>query len=183
MDLGLKDRVYIVTGATRGLGNAAARELVADGAKVLVADVDESRVVDLERRHGIVPVDPGDVVGTECDVYAPCAVGSVLSETTIPRLRCPIVAGAANAQLATPQDAERLRAGGILYAPDFVINSGGALHLIGIELLGWDQATLRARVEGIGPTLREIYRHADAEGTTTEAAAEAIARARLGGLP
>jgi leucine dehydrogenase len=178
----LAERTVLVQGAG-GVGRVLVDLLVSDGAKVLVADVDPARVVELERRYGIVPVDPADVVGTECDVYAPCAVGEVLSETTIPRLRCPVVAGAANAQLATPEDAQRLRAAGILYAPDFVINSGGALHLIGIEMLGWDRETLRARVEGIGPTLREIYRHADAEGTTTEAAAEAIARARLESVP
>jgi leucine dehydrogenase len=174
----LAGRTVLVQGAG-GVGRVLVELLLRDGAKVLVADVDPERVVELDRRYGIVPVDPADVVGTECDVYAPCAVGSVLSEATIPRLRCPIVAGAANAQLATLEDAERLRAAGILYAPDFVINSGGALHLIGVELLGWDQETLRTRVDGIGPTLLEIYRHADEEHSTTEAAAEAIARHRL----
>jgi leucine dehydrogenase len=174
----LTGRTVLVEGAG-GVGRVLVELLVHDGAKVLVADVDPARVTALDRQHGIVPVDPADVVGAECDVYAPCAVGSVLSAASIPQFRCPVVAGAANAQLATPEDAERLRAAGILYAPDFVINSGGALHLIGIELLGWDQATVRARVEGIGPTLREIYRHADVEGSTTEAAAEAIARRRL----
>jgi leucine dehydrogenase len=178
----LTGRTVLVQGAG-GVGQVLVDLLVGAGAKVLVADVDPTRVADLERRHGVIPVEPSEVVGTECDVYAPCAVGSVLSAETVPRLRCPIVAGAANAQLATRQDAERLLAAGILYAPDFVINSGGALHLIGMELLGWDHATLRPRVEGIGATLREIYRHADAEGTTTEAAAEAIARARLATAP
>ena len=104
----------------------------------------------------------------------------MLSAATIPALRCPVVAGAANNQLAEPADAERLRDAGVLYAPDFVINSGGALHLIGTEMLGWNAATLSTRVAGIGATLTEIYRHADEQGTTTEAAAEAIARARLG---
>jgi len=176
----LTGRTVLVQGAG-GVGRVLVDLLVRDGAKVLVADIDPQRVVELEHRYGVVPVDAADVVGTDCDVYAPCAVGSVLSAASIPRLRCPVVAGAANAQLAEPDDAERLRAAGILYAPDFVINSGGALHLIGIELLGWNEATLRARVAAIGPTLLEIYRHADAEARTTEAAAEAIARARLTG--
>ena len=103
------------------------------------------------------------------------------SFTRIPALRCRVVAGAANNQLAEPADAHRIRDAGILYAPDFVINSGGALHLIGTEMLGWDAATLAGRLAGIGATLREIYRHAHQEGSTTEAAAEAIARERLAG--
>jgi leucine dehydrogenase len=178
----LAGRSVLVQGAG-GVGGALVKLLVADGAKVLVADVAADRVRDLERRHGIDPVDPADVVGTACDVYAPCATGAVLTAATIPALRCGVVAGAANNQLGEPADAERLRAAGILYAPDFVINSGGALHLIGTEMLGWDAATLAERVAGIGATLTEIYRHADDEGSTTEDAAEAIARARLSAAP
>lgn len=178
----LADRSVLVQGAG-GVGAGLVELLVRDGAKVLVADVAVDRVRELERRHGVVPVDPADVVGTACDVYAPCATGAVLSGTTIPALRCRVVAGAANNQLAEPADAERLRAAGVLYAPDFVINSGGALHLIGTEMLGWDAATLAGRVAGIGATLTEIYQHADERHSTTEAAAEAIARARLGATP
>ncbi|HZB51802.1 MAG TPA: Glu/Leu/Phe/Val dehydrogenase dimerization domain-containing protein [Mycobacteriales bacterium] len=178
----LAGRSVLVQGAG-GVGRALVELLVADGAKVLVADVAADRVRELEHRHGIDPVDPADVVGTACDVYAPCATGAVLTAQSIPALRCTVVAGAANNQLGEPADAERLRAAGILYAPDFVINSGGALHLIGTEMLGWDAATLAARVAGIGDTLTEIYRHADGERTTTAAAAEAIARARLSAAP
>jgi leucine dehydrogenase len=178
----LAGRTVLVQGAG-GVGSVLVELLVRDGAKVLVADVAMDRVRDLERRHGVDPVDPAEVVGTACDVYAPCATGAVLTAATIPGLRCPVVAGAANNQLGEPADAERLRAAGILYAPDFVINSGGALHLIGTEMLGWDADTLAARVAGIGTTLTEVYQHADEAGTTTEAAAEAIARARLSAAP
>ena len=178
----LAGRTVLVQGAG-GVGSVLVELLVRDGAKVLVADVAVDRVRDLERRHGVDPLDPAEVVGTTCDVYAPCATGAVLTAATIPALRCPVVAGAANNQLGEPADAERLRAAGILYAPDFVINSGGALHLIGTEMLGWDAGTLAARVAGIGTTLTEVYQHADEEGTTTEAAAEAIARARLSAAP
>ena len=174
----LAGRTVLVQGAG-GVGAALVELLARDGAKVLVADLAADRVAALERRHGALPVDPAEVAGTECDVYAPCATGAVLSAATIPRLRCRVVAGAANNQLAEPADAERLRAAGVLYAPDFVINSGGALHLIGTEMLGWDAATLAARVAGIGATLTEIYQHADEQGTATEVAAEAIARRRL----
>ncbi len=178
----LAGRSVLVQGAG-GVGGALVELLVADGAKVLVADVATERVRELERRHGIDPVDPAEVVGIACDVYAPCATGATLTAQTIPALRCTVVAGAANNQLGEPADAERLRAAGILYAPDFVINSGGALHLIGIEMLGWDAATVAARIAGIGDTLTEIYRHAEIRGGTTEASAEAIARSRLSAAP
>lgn len=176
-DLG--GRTVLVQGVG-GVGSLLVGLLAEDGAKVLVADVDPRRVSELQDEYGAVPVEPTEVIGTECDVFAPCATGAVLSARTVPLLRCRIVAGAANNQLATPEDAERLRHAGVLYAPDFVINSGGALHLIGLELCGWDDPTLADRLAGIGTTLAEIYRHADAEQITTEAAAEAVARARLG---
>ncbi|HEX5497241.1 MAG TPA: Glu/Leu/Phe/Val dehydrogenase dimerization domain-containing protein [Mycobacteriales bacterium] len=178
----LGGRTVLVQGAG-GVGGALAGLLAETGAKVMVADLDAGRVADLQHRHGVIPVDPAEVVGTECDVYAPCATGSVLAADTIPALRCRVVAGAANNQLATAADAERLEAADILYAPDFVINSGGALHLIGLELCGWDTSTLSARLAGIGTTLTEIYRHARAVGITTEAAAEAVARSRLDAAP
>lgn len=175
-------RTVLVQGAG-GVGGALVDLLVQDGAKVMVADVDARRVRRLQEKYGVVVVDPTEVIGVECDVYAPCATGSVLTAQTVPALRCRVVAGAANNQLGTPEDAERLRAAGILYAPDFVINSGGALHLIGLELCGWDDDTLATRLEGIGSTLTEIYRHAEAENITTHAAAEAVVRARLGSAP
>src|SRR3712207_4230579 len=79
--------------------------------------------------------------------------GGVLDATTIPRLSCSAVAGAANNQLGEREDADRLRDTGILWAPDFVINSGGVLHGVGLELLGWTPDELTRRLEGIGTTL------------------------------
>ena len=124
-------------------------------------------------------VDAEAVIGTECDVYAPCATGGVLSAATIPRLRCRAVAGAANNQLAEPHDAELLAERGILYAPDFVINAGGVLHLAGYETLRWTEEQMAARLAGIGDTLLEVYDAADREGITTDAAANRLARSRL----
>jgi leucine dehydrogenase len=98
----------------------------------------------------------------------------------VPRLRCRVVAGSANNQLAEPADAERLREAGILYAPDYVINAGGVIYAWGTESLGWDRRQVEARLAGIADSLAEIYARAEAEGITTDAAAEALARARLG---
>jgi leucine dehydrogenase len=165
----------ILVQGTGHVGAKLTRLLLDAGAVVLVSDVDEERA----RATGAELVAPDDALELECDVYAPCALGATLNADSIPKLRCRIVAGAANNQLATPEDGERLRAAGILYAPDFVINAGGALHGIGLEQLGWDEAELDRRVEGIGETLTRIFETADAEGITTDEAAERLAAARL----
>jgi leucine dehydrogenase len=126
-----------------------------------------------------VTVPPDAALETECDVYAPCALGATLNADSIPMLRCRVVAGGANNQLATAEDGERLRARNILYAPDYVINGGGALHGIGLEHLGWDADRLEREVAAIGDTLGRIYTDADAEGIPTNEAAERLAAERL----
>jgi len=167
-------RTVLVQG-TGSVGAKLARLLLDAGAVVLVSDVDEERA----RATGGNPVDPDAALELECDVYAPCALGATLSADSIPQLRCRVVAGGANNQLATPADGERLREAGILYAPDYVINGGGALHGIGLESLGWDADRLEREVAGIGDTLVGIYRQADAAGITTSEAAERLAAERL----
>jgi leucine dehydrogenase len=174
----LEGRAVLVQGVG-SVGAPLAELLSAAGAGVLLSDVAVDRARVLADRIGAKVVPPEDAVGTECDVFAPCALGGTLNAETIPRLRCRVVAGSANNQLAEPEDAERLRGAGILYAPDYVINAGGALNAIGVETLGWDRETSKQRVAAIGDTLTEIYARADAEGTTTVTAAEQLARARV----
>jgi leucine dehydrogenase len=161
----------ILVQGTGSVGAKLTRLLLDAGAVVLVSDVDDERA----RATGAETVSPDEALELECDVYAPCALGATLNADSIPRLRCRIVAGAANNQLATPEDGERLRERGILYAPDFVINAGGAMHGIGLEQLGWDETELDRRVEGIGDTLARIFETADAKGITTDEAAERLA--------
>jgi leucine dehydrogenase len=167
-------RTVLVQG-TGSVGGKLVRLLLDAGAVVLVSDVDEDRA----RAAGGSPIPADAALALECDVYAPCALGATLDADSIPRLRCRVVAGAANNQLATPEDGERLRAAGILYAPDYLINSGGALHGIGLERLGWDAERLEREVEGIGTTLAGIFASAEAEGISTEQAAERLAAERL----
>ena len=97
----------------------------------------------------------------------------------VPHLRCRIVAGAANNQLGVAEDGERLRDADILFAPDFVINAGGVIHLAGFETLRWDDATMAKRLEAIGDTLLQVFETADREGISSAAAAERMARARV----
>ena len=171
-------RTIIVQGAG-GVGSALAERLAAAGATVLVTDIDGERARAVAARLGGAAVPADEIFEYDSDVYAPCAVGGVLTTETVPRLRCRIVAGSANNQLADPEAAELLRARGILYAPDYVINGGGAIALVGLEQLGWSTAELDAALERIGQTLRQIYERADERGISTAAAAEALADERL----
>jgi leucine dehydrogenase len=161
------------------VGGALAELLGREGARVLVADVDTARAEAVAAEVGGSTVTADAAVETECHVYAPCALGGTLSVATVPRLRCRIVAGSANNQLAEPEAAELLRAAGILYAPDYVINAGGAIAISFLEQQGRSQAEVDAALARIGDTLTEIYDRADAEGTTTAAAADAVAASRL----
>jgi leucine dehydrogenase len=167
-------RTVLVQG-TGSVGAKLVKLLTDAGATVLASDIDEERA----RSTGATFVPADAALTTECDVYAPCALGATLNEDSIPRLRCRIVAGAANNQLAAEDDGERLREAGILYAPDYVINGGGALHGIGLEQLRWSRQELDARVENIADTLLRIYAQADEQGISTEAAAERLAAERL----
>jgi leucine dehydrogenase len=171
----LVGRTVLIQGAG-SVGSALTAFLTQDGAEVLVADVDLARAEEL----GVRVVDADAVYDTECDVYAPCAVGGTLNTDTVPRLRCRIVAGSANNQLAEPRAAELLHERGILYAPDYVINAGGAIGIVGLEQLGWDRDQTEAGLARIGDTLREIYARAETEAISTAAAADAIVAARLG---
>lgn len=173
-DDALVGRRILVQG-TGSVGAKLTRLLLDADAVVLVSDVDEERA----RATGAELVPPDAALELECDVYAPCALGATLNAESIPKLRCRVVAGAANNQLATPEDGERLRAAGILHAPDFVINAGGAMHGIGLEQLGWGAHELERRVAGIGETLTRIFDWAEREGITTDEAAERLAAERL----
>jgi leucine dehydrogenase len=164
--------------AVQGVGSVGARliaELLDAGAKVMAADFDPARVA----ATGAIPLEPDAVLTTPCDLLAPCATGAVLNEETIPELACHAIAGAANNQLATPEDAARLAACDILYAPDYVANAGGVIWLAGYETLGWDDAHMRSRLAGIEQTLEEIFATATDGGMTTAEAADRIALDRI----
>lgn len=154
--------------------------LRAGGAEVLFSDVDERLIARYGDGLGVPFVAPETVYATPCDVFAPCALGGILSAATIPDLHCRAVVGSANNQLATPQDGDRLHARGILYAPDFVVNVGGAMALLGRELLGWSETQTEQRIaETVARELEEVYTLAAREGISPEAAAEQLVAQRL----
>jgi leucine dehydrogenase len=135
----------------------------------------------LAEELGADAVDVGAAVDVPCDVLAPCALGAVLSAETIPRLRCAAVCGAANNQLATDADAERLAATGIAYAPDYIVNAGGVINIADETAPGgYDRERAWKRIEGIADTVRKVFALADEHGVTTAAAADRLAEDRLG---
>ncbi len=168
--------------ALQGCGHVGfqlARQLAATGARLVVCDVDGARAARCAADSGASVVAVDAVFEVPADVLAPCALGGTLNENTIPRLRCELVVGAANNQLAEPADAERLAARGILYAPDYVANAGGVID--GARTIcGWTLERSRAAVEAIFETMRDVLTRADAAGITPAAAADRLAEARLG---
>jgi leucine dehydrogenase len=174
----LSGRSVLVQGAG-SVGSALAELVGRAGADVLVADVDADRAQAVASAVGASVVDAEAAIGTECDVYAPCALGATLSMTSVPALRCRIVTGSANNQLAQPEVADLFGPAGILYAPDYVINAGGAIAITFLELQKRPEADVETALARIGDTLREIYERAEAAGITTAAAADAVADARL----
>jgi glutamate dehydrogenase/leucine dehydrogenase len=184
-DPSLLGRRVAVQGAG-SVGGALVEKLTAAGARVAVADPNEALVRGLAEQWGAERRAPQELLETPADLLAPCALGRILDAASISRLAVRGVVGAANDQLATPGDSERLRASGVLYAPDFVVNAGGAVAITGIEALGWTRERAREAVRSIGATLRDVFARADAEGITTDAAARRIAEERLragGGQP
>ena len=161
------------------VGEHVARTLAASGASLLVADIDERKRA-LADELGARWVTPEEALTAPVDVYAPCALGGILDHDTIRRLGAPVVAGAANNQLADESVADELREKGVLWAPDFVANAGGIINIaVELEPGGYDPDTASERVRGIGETLRRIYDDAERRGTTPLAAAMALAERNI----
>jgi glutamate dehydrogenase/leucine dehydrogenase len=174
----LNGRSVLVQGLG-GVGGHLAELLVRGGAKVLGADVDQARAEAAARRLGIELIDADAAYDTDCDVFSPNAVGGVLNRHTIPRLRCRIVAGGANNQLGEAEDGRRLAERGILYAPDYVINSAAPYAVIGAGELGYAPDRLQASVEGVAQALALVFRRARQGGRPTAEVADAIAEERI----
>ncbi|SMQ71174.1 leucine dehydrogenase [Plantibacter sp. VKM Ac-1784] len=173
---GVVGRTVTISGLGQ-VGGRLARLLTADGAQLIVADVDPSRRT-LADELGARWVSADDVLVTPAEVFVPAALGGVLTATTIDVLAVRAVVGPANNQLAVRDGADRLAERGILYAPDFVVNAGGVIGLA-MATEGADRALIDQRVRAIGDTLRASFREAQDQGITPLAAAEGIAAARL----
>ena len=173
----LRGRRVVIQGAGK-VGAALAEFLVAEHASVGVADIDPVRVAVLARELGIDPIGVDDVVTSAADVLAPCALGGVLTEEVVDRLRVSIVCGGANNQLATPAVDDALAARGVLYAPDFVVNAGGIIN-IAEEFVGYDRKRALAVTARIEATTARVFAAARGWGVPPGRAAERIARERI----
>jgi leucine dehydrogenase len=167
----------VVQGAGK-VGFSLAKHLVEAGAVVSVADVDVDAVGRVVNELGVDTVNADKAHAAECDILAPCALGAVIRDDTISDLKCSVIAGAANNQLERPEHGDALQELGILYAPDFVINSGGLMN-VSDELIGYDPERAMKRVEGIYRTLREIFRRSRMDGVPPATAATRMAQERI----
>lgn len=172
--------VHVAIQGLGSVGGGVAERLAAAGAKLTVADIDEARAARMAASLGAKQVAVGEITRVAADVFSPNALGAVLDADTIATLDVAIVAGAANNQLATPADGARVKARGILYAPDYVINAGGIINVVAEYLGNGDAASVAARIAEIEPRLAGIFGEADASGRTTDAVADAMARTLIG---
>ena len=173
------DGLRVAVQGAGSVGLAVIERLLAAGASVVASDI-AAEPCERASAAGATIVDNEAILREPVDILAPCGVGGVLNVDTIPSLACPIVAGAANNQLATDSDGRRLAERGIVYAPDFVINAGGLINVSDeLDPDGYSVERVRFRVAGIESTLNTIFAEAAAHGETPAATALRIARERI----
>ncbi len=180
--------VHVALQGLGSVGGALAEKLAVAGAVLTVADIDAGRARAYAARLGATAVPVADIARVAADVFSPNALGAGLDAATIAGLNVAIVAGAANNQLATPDDGARIAARGILYAPDYVINAGGIINVVA-EYLGGrggghqvagDAASVAQAIARIEGRLADIFAEADRSGRPTDAVADAMARKLIG---
>src|ERR1051325_8957317 len=170
------------TVAIQGCGHVGyflAGELARVGAKLIVTDVDPAKVKHVVDDHGASGVAPDEIYSATADIFAPCALGGVLNDQTIPQLKTTLVVGAANNQLLEPRHGDLLQQRGVLYAPDYAANAGGVINGCSRELMGWDVAKTLAKTDAIYDTLINIFAMAERENIPTYQAADRLAEERF----
>ncbi len=176
-----RDTLEGLTIAVQGLGHVGyylCRHLAEAGAKLIVTDINEEQVQKVAKEFDAARVEPDEIYGVDCDVYAPCALGATINDETLTVLKARIVAGSANNQLHEPRHGGILAQRGILYAPDYVINAGGVVF-ISHEGPAFDEARAYAHVAQIHDTLLEIFRRAESRKIATSEAADHLAEERF----
>jgi leucine dehydrogenase len=167
--------------AVQGLGNVGyylCKELHAHDARLIVTDIDKVRVQRAVDELGARAIDPDQIYGVQADIFAPCALGGILNDQTIPKLRVEIVAGAGNNQLLEERHGVELERRGILYAPDFVANAGGVINVYS-ELAGWTAQRALRKADEIYETTLGVFEIAREQGIPTYEAADRLAERRL----
>lgn len=183
MDLNAVTEIKVAIQGAGSVGYSLAKLLAETSSikfDIFVADINSDAVNRMVMEFGATAVEYDDIYDVDCDIFTPCALGGILNDETIPRLKCSIVAGSANNQLLEPRHADMLAARGILYAPDYVINAGGVI-MIGLDSSDedFDKNDALLKVNEIGETLKQIYIESATTGITTPDIADKIAERRL----
>lgn len=176
-----EDSVKGRTIAIQGVGNVAyalCEYLHEEGAKLIVADINKAAVAKAVEAFDAKAVDPEDIYDVDCDIYSPCALGATINEETIPRLKAKVIAGSANNQLKTTEHGDIIHEKGIVYAPDYVINSGGVIN-VADELHGYNQARAKKKVETIYDSLNKVFEISRRDNIPTYVAADRMAEERI----
>lgn len=177
-DDSLADKHVVVQGLGH-VGYYVCQDLAKEGARLTVTDIDRNRMQKVVDDFGAEAVEPDAVYDVDGDVFAPCALGAVVNDDTIDRLKFDVIAGAANNQLARGNvHGPALTKRGILYAPDYVINAGGLINVYG-EMNGWSAERSKRKAGDIYNTLLRIFELANSEGIGTHAAANRVAENRI----
>lgn len=167
--------------AVQGLGNVGynlVNFLAEENTKITVADIDQEKVKAVCERFGATALNPDEIVTSECDVLSPCAMGAVINDQTITKLKCKVIAGGANNQLAEARHGEALRELGILYAPDYVANAGGLMNVF-VELEGYSSERAFDKTKQVYDSMMQVFKIAKEKNIATNLAADQLAEHRL----
>lgn len=169
------------TVAVQGLGAvgyAVCEHLHNAGAKLIVTDIRKESIERAVKEFGAKAVDPDEIYGVECDIFAPCAMGAVINDFTIDKLKCELIAGSANNQLAEEKHGEMLKEKGILYVPDFVVNSGGVINVYE-EIKGYNKERAMKRASNIYNACKKVFEISKRDDIPTNQAAKRMAEERI----
>ncbi|MCP3738552.1 branched-chain amino acid dehydrogenase [Rossellomorea sp. BNER] len=167
--------------AVQGIGNVAfnmCRHLHDEGANLIVTDINKEAVQKAVDEFGAKAVDTNEIYGVDCDIFAPCALGAIINDETIPQIKAKVIAGAANNQLKETTHGDTIHEMGIVYAPDYVINAGGVIN-VADELYGYNRERAMKKVEQVYNNVERVIEIAKRDGIPTYAAADRMAEERI----
>ncbi|MFC7783407.1 branched-chain amino acid dehydrogenase [Rossellomorea sp. GCM10028870] len=167
--------------AVQGIGNVAynmCRHLHEEGANLIVTDINKEAVQRAVDEFGAKAVDINDIYGVDCDIFAPCALGAIINDETIPQLKAKVIAGAANNQLKETRHGDAIHEMGIVYAPDYVINAGGVIN-VADELYGYNSERAMKKVEQVYNNVERVIEIAKRDNVPTYVAADRMAEERI----
>jgi leucine dehydrogenase len=173
----LKGKTVAVQGCG-SVGSYLAGELHEAGAKLIVSDIDAAKTARVEKATGAKVVQGDAIFSADADIFSPCALGGIINDKTIPKLKVQVVAGGANNQLLEERHGDELQRRGILYAPDYVANAGGVINVYG-EVVGWDAQRALDKADDIYDTILKVFDIAEAKKIPTYEAADRLAEQRL----